>query len=179
MKKGWANKFWLPLVMVSVKLNDFAWNTYMYMQDNIWQFLLSRLFSVFHSLYKFDNIYKWKKDGPTSFDCHWLWLGLGLWCLMPLSTIFQLYRGGQFYWWRKPEKTTDRIILSYSFPIVLHQFAPAISEQMIKMWQANGLSHWQQRTKSDDNTSHRYLVQITKTKKMVFFQNNFQINLLS
>ena len=36
--------------------------------------------------------------------------GIGLWCLMLLSKIFQSHRGGQFYRWRKPEEleiTTD------------------------------------------------------------------------
>ena len=62
-------------------------------------------------------------------------LGLGLWCLTPDSTIFQLYRGLQFYWWTKPAypwkntaipQVTDKI---YSITMYRVHFASAGLEQ--------------------------------------------------
>ena len=65
----------------------------------------SRVLSVDHihfptwPLYSNSVIYKW---------CVKIFGGrVGLWCLTPLSTIFRLYRGDQFCWWRKPDKDID------------------------------------------------------------------------
>jgi hypothetical protein len=84
------------------------WNLHTNSKNKIWKKKLfggSRtvLFCLFFYLFTYITINKltWTSE---------MWFGL--WCLTHISTIFQLYRGGQFYWWRKPEYTEETTDLS-------------------------------------------------------------------
>jgi hypothetical protein len=46
--------------------------------------------------------------------------GLVLWYLTPLSTMFQLYRGGQFYWYRKTQQY-EWLIMIFNYVIKINE----------------------------------------------------------
>ena len=60
---------------------------------------------------------------------------------MPLSTISQLYHGGQFYWWRKSDKTTDQSQVTDKLNHII-LYGVHLTINRVQTHNCSGYKHW-------------------------------------
>jgi len=61
---------------------------------------------------------------------------------MPLLTIFQLYRGGQFYWWRKLEYWENHRHVASHWQTLSHNVSSTPCHEQVQTHNVSGDRHW-------------------------------------